>query len=148
MLPVTSQESLRSLLDTPRDTAVLRFVLATDYLRAGDALSAIRHLRASVEKYPGDFFAWRVLASAQAEAGQCEEALESCRRGMALAMEAGNAQAVKEMEVCASIIEQCAAERPQVAAEPEEKDGRHGAARKLQEAEEAIRRSPTPWGCS
>lgn len=103
---MTPIETMLNLIGGPRDTALLRFLLATEYLKSGDTHNAIKHLRASIDKNPDDAIAWKMLGDAQARARQPDDALESYRRGIVLAVSKGDQHAAKEMEVSASVIEQ------------------------------------------
>jgi Tfp pilus assembly protein PilF len=92
---------LLKLIGTPRDGALLRFSIGSEYLKAGDASSAAAQLRAAVERDPGYSAAWKLLGRALAEAGRAEEALDAFERGIAVATERGDQQAAKEMAVYA-----------------------------------------------
>jgi Tfp pilus assembly protein PilF len=92
---------LLELIGTPRDGALLRFSIGSEYLKAGDASNAAAQLRAAVERDPVYSAAWKLLGRALAEAGRAEEALEAFERGIAVATERGDQQAAKEMIVFA-----------------------------------------------
>ena len=93
--------TLLRLIGTPRDGALLRFSIGSEYLKAGDASNAAAQLRAAVERDPDYSAAWKLLGRALAEAGRAEEALEAFERGIAVATERGDQQAAKEMTVFA-----------------------------------------------
>jgi predicted Zn-dependent protease len=93
--------TLLKLVGTPRDGALLRFSIGSEYLKAGDAPNAAAQLRAAVERDPEYSAAWKLLGRALAEAGRAEEALEACERGIAVATARGDQQAAKEMTVFA-----------------------------------------------
>jgi predicted Zn-dependent protease len=94
-------ESLLKLVGTPRDGALLRFSLGTEYLKAGDPASAAAHLREAVARDPQYSAAWKLLGKALAAKGAAEEALEAYERGIAVAGARGDKQAAKEMTVFA-----------------------------------------------
>jgi len=104
--------NLERLLDGPRDTALLRFSLGTEYLKAGDAASAVAHLREAVTRDPEYSAAWKLLGRALAVAGRAREALEAYRTGIAVAERRGDKQAAKEMSVFAGRLEKALASAP------------------------------------
>ena len=105
--PMTSQQiaNLLKLVDTPRDGALLRFSLGSEYLKCADFQAAAAHLAAAVEREPGYSAAWKLLASALAASGRNEEALATYRKGIEVAEKKGDKQAAKEMAVFARRLE-------------------------------------------
>jgi Tfp pilus assembly protein PilF len=97
--------NLEKLLGGPRDTALLRYSLGNEYLKAGDAAAAALHLREAVRRDPGYSAAWKALGRALADSGQPEEALTAYREGIRVAEAKGDKQAAKEMAVFARRIE-------------------------------------------
>jgi predicted Zn-dependent protease len=91
--------NLEALLAKGNDAPPLRFALATRYLAAGDAGSAVRHAQACVALDPEYSAGWKVLGQAQVAAGDKAGAAASYRRGIAVADARGDKQAVKEMQV-------------------------------------------------
>jgi Tfp pilus assembly protein PilF len=100
-----SVESLEKLIGTPRDGALLRFSLGTEYLKSENYEKAAEYLRQAVAKDPGYSAAWRALGKALESSGQTEEALAAYRDGIAAARKKGDKQAEKEMNVFARRIE-------------------------------------------
>lgn len=98
-------DALLSLLGTPRDTALLRFSLGSEFLKAGDMEHAIIHLRAAVERDPNYSAAWKVLGNALGRAHRFDEALEAYRRGIEVAEARGDIQAAREMKVFARRVQ-------------------------------------------
>jgi len=94
-------ERLLKLVGTPRDGALLRFSLGSEYLKAGDPASAVPHLREAVARDPAYSAAWKLLGRALAEGGDLEAALAAYERGIAVAEGRGDRQAAKEMTVFA-----------------------------------------------
>ncbi|HTO47773.1 MAG TPA: tetratricopeptide repeat protein [Burkholderiales bacterium] len=94
-------ESLLKLVGSPRDGALLRFSLGSEYLKAGDPASAVPHLREAVARDPAYSAAWKLLGKALAGSGEAEAALEAYERGIAVAEARGDKQAAKEMAVFA-----------------------------------------------
>jgi Flp pilus assembly protein TadD len=110
---MTSQQiaNLLKLVGTPRDGALLRFSLGSEYLKCADLEAAVAHLGAAVEKDPGYSAAWKLLGKALAESGRGEEALASYRKGIEVAEKKGDKQAAKEMTVFARRLERSLASR-------------------------------------
>lgn len=92
-------ENFEAMLAAGQDNAMLRFSLGNAYLGAGEPGRAVEHLRRAVEHDPGYSAAWKALGKAFAESGDAEAALDAYSRGIAVAEEKGDKQAVKEMQV-------------------------------------------------
>ena len=97
--------NLQKLIGTPRDGALLRFSLGNEYLKAGDAHNARLQLSEAVARDPAYSAAWKLLGKALAEIGQPQAALDTYRRGIAVAENQGDKQAAREMTVFARRIE-------------------------------------------
>ena len=97
--------NLQKLIGTPRDGALLRFSLGSEYLKAGDAHNARLQLAEAVARDPGYSAAWKLYGRALAEDGQAQAALDAYRQGIAVAERKGDKQAAKEMTVFAKRIE-------------------------------------------
>jgi len=108
-MPAGAIASLEKLLGTPRDGALLRYSLGAEYLKAGERLRAIAHLREAVERDPAYSAAWKQLGRALADEGREAEALEAWRSGIEAARGRGDRQAEKEMTVFARRLERKAA---------------------------------------
>src|SRR6195256_6290709 len=108
---MTSQQivNLLKLVGTPRDGALLRFSLGSEYLKSAEFEPAIVHLNAAVEKDPGYSAAWKLLGHALAEHGRTDEALAVYRKGIEVAESKGDRQAAKEMTVFARRLEKAIA---------------------------------------
>jgi Flp pilus assembly protein TadD len=108
---MTSQQipNLLKLVGTPRDGALLRFSLGSEYLKSADFEPALLHLGAAVEKDPGYSAAWKLLGRALSESGRTGEALAAYRRGIEVAQGKGDRQAAKEMAVFARRLEKALA---------------------------------------
>jgi predicted Zn-dependent protease len=96
---------LQNLIGTPRDGALLRFSLGSEYLKSGDAQQAQLRLAEAVERDPGYSAAWKLLGQALAQLEQPQAALDAYRQGIAAAGKKGDKQAAKEMTVFARRIE-------------------------------------------
>jgi len=97
--------NLEKLLAAGKETALLRFSLGNEYLKAGQPAVAAGHLRRAVELDQEYSAAWKLLGKALAEAGQSSEALTAYRQGIEVAQRKGDKQAAKEMAVFAARIE-------------------------------------------
>jgi len=117
---MTSQQilNLLKLVGTPRDGAVLRFSLGSEYLKCAEFEPAIAHLKAAVEQDPGYSAAWKLLGNALAEHGRADEALGAYRKGIEVAESKGDRQAAKEMTVFARRLEKAIASGKATPARP------------------------------
>ncbi len=97
--------NLEKLLGTPRDGALLRYSLGTEYLKAGERERAIAALQEAVARDPRYSAAWKALGGALAEAGRDTEALAAWTQGIEAAHAKGDKQAAKEMTVFARRLE-------------------------------------------
>ena len=97
--------NLQKLLGTPRDGALLRFSLGSEYLKTGDAHNAQLRLSEAVARDPAYSAAWKLLGTALTETGQPQAALNAYRQGIAVAEKKGDKQAAREMTVFARRIE-------------------------------------------
>jgi Tfp pilus assembly protein PilF len=93
--------NLQKLIGTPRDGALLRFSLGSEYLKLGDAPQAALQLKEAVARDPGYSAAWKLLGKALAASGDDEAALAAWRQGVTVAEAKGDLQAAKEMTVFA-----------------------------------------------
>ena len=91
--------SLEKMIGTPRDGALLRYSLGTEYLKTGDRTRAIEHLREAVQRDPDYSAAWKLLGRALAEDGDTAAAIAAFEHGIAVARARGDEQAMKEMGV-------------------------------------------------
>jgi Tfp pilus assembly protein PilF len=97
--------NLEKLLAGGKDSALLRFSLGNEYLKAGDAQTATAHLRQAVELDRSYSAAWKLLGRALAQNAQRVEALDAYRQGIEVAQARGDQQAAKEMRVFARRLE-------------------------------------------
>lgn len=93
--------SLERLLASGKDVALLRFGLGNEYLKNGDAKTAVTHLQRAVALDAGYSAAWKLLGKALSAAHREEDALAAWREGVAAAERKGDKQAMKEMQVFA-----------------------------------------------
>lgn len=93
--------ALEKLLNGPRDSALLRYSLGSEWLHAGRPSQAAACLRQAVDMDRQYSAAWKLLGKALSETGDKRAALEAYREGIAVAEAKGDLQAVKEMQVFA-----------------------------------------------
>lgn len=92
-------ENLLGLLDKGRDDAMLRFALGNAYFERKDYAQAIVHLRAAVDHDAKYSAAWKMLGKALMRQQQTADAELALQRGIEVAAEKGDKQAVREMQV-------------------------------------------------
>ena len=96
---------LEKLLDSPRDGALLRYSLGTEYLKLENMEKAIAFFRDAVARDADYSAAWRALGKTLETSGNSGGALDAYRMGIAAAQKRGDKQAGKEMSVFARRIE-------------------------------------------
>jgi Tfp pilus assembly protein PilF len=92
-------DNLENMLATGKETALLRYSLGAEYLKLDDFAKAIPHLRRAVELDEQYSAAWKLLGKAYAGAERARDAIDAYTRGIAVAEQKGDKQAVKEMQV-------------------------------------------------
>lgn len=101
--------SFERMLATGKESALLRFALASECLKEGDAALAASHLERAVALDPGYTAAWKLYGKALAQSDRNEEALAAYTQGIAVAQRKGDKQAEKEMRVFARRLERARA---------------------------------------
>ena len=104
-MPSPIAANLEKLLAAGKDTALVRYSLGNEYLKAGDPFAACHHLARALEHDPEYSAAWKLYGKALADSNRNVEALEAYRRGIEVAEKKGDKQAAKEMRVFARRIE-------------------------------------------
>ena len=97
--------NLEKMLGSPRDSALLRFSLGNEWLKAGDPGKAATYLREAVSRDRNYSAAWKQLGKALNESGEFRQALDAYQQGIAIATTKGDLQAAREMSVFAKRIE-------------------------------------------
>jgi Tfp pilus assembly protein PilF len=87
------------MLERGGDNALLRFGLGNEYLKQGDFTAAALHLAAAIEFDPGYSAAYKLLGKALTGANDLPCAIDAYERGIAMAQQRGDMQAVREMNV-------------------------------------------------
>jgi predicted Zn-dependent protease len=104
-MPTPILDNLVKMLSAGRDNALLRYSLGNEYMKAGDAVSAVPHLRAAIAHDADYSAAWKLLGKALEATNAPAEALDAYRSGIEAAERKGDKQAAKEMAVFARRIE-------------------------------------------
>jgi tetratricopeptide (TPR) repeat protein len=92
-------DRLLSLIDTARDSAMLRLTLARLLTAEGDLEQAVAHLQAAVEMDREYTAAWKELGKVRLLQENPDEAARAWRQGIDSARARGDKQAEKEMNV-------------------------------------------------
>ncbi|MBI5041805.1 MAG: hypothetical protein HZB57_11595 [Gammaproteobacteria bacterium] len=102
-------DTFETLLAGGQDNALLRYSLGNEYLKVGDAATAVQHLQRAIEHDGAYSAAWKLLGKALAEAGDAGAAMVAYRSGIAVAERKGDKQAAKEMQVFLKRLEKAQA---------------------------------------
>ncbi len=92
-------DTFKSLLEKGNDNALLRYSLGNEYFKAADFEQAIFHLEKAIEFNQAYSAAWKLYAKALSENNQNTKAINAYEKGIDIAEENGDIQAVKEMRV-------------------------------------------------
>ena len=93
------------MLAAGKDSALLRYSIGNEYVKAGDAGRALEHLARAVAIDAAFTAAWKLYGKALADVGRNADALAAYRRGIEVAAAKGDKQAEKEMRVFARRLE-------------------------------------------
>jgi predicted Zn-dependent protease len=91
--------SLKKMIDSGRDSAMLRLTLARVLLQQGETPEAILHLEAAVRMDTAYTAGWKELGKARQISGDKAGAGEAWTSGIECARKNGDKQAEKEMNV-------------------------------------------------
>jgi Tfp pilus assembly protein PilF len=92
-------DNFEAMLARGQDSALLRYSLGNEYLKADDPARAVDHLAEAVRLDPGYSAAWKVYGKALSALGRHAEAIGAFDQGIATAESKGDVQAAKEMRV-------------------------------------------------
>jgi len=92
-------ENFENMLAEGQDTALLRYGLGNEYLKAGVPEKAIEHLCEALRLNPGYSAAWKLYGKALDATGQREQAASAFEQGISVSEKNGDIQAAKEMRV-------------------------------------------------
>jgi tetratricopeptide (TPR) repeat protein len=92
-------DNLQAMLKRGQDSALLRYSLGGEYLKAEDLEQALLHLAEAVRLDPGYSAAWKLYGKTLSALGRHAEAIEAFDRGIEVAESKGDIQAAKEMRV-------------------------------------------------
>ncbi len=101
--------NFEKMLASGQDNALLRYSLGNEYLKTGDADTAVQHLRRAVEQDAAYSAAWKLLGKALTEAGDTAAAITAYSTGIDVAERKGDKQAAKEMQVFLKRLKKAAA---------------------------------------
>ena len=93
------------MLATGKDSALLRYSMGNEYIKAQDYAAAVEALGNAVALDPTYTAAWKLYAKSLEQAGRGADALDAYRRGIVVARQKGDRQAEKEMTVFARRLE-------------------------------------------
>ena len=93
------RKALEQMLEQGQDNPLLRYTLGTLCLKAGEAETAVEHLQAALRQDAGHSASYKFLGKALVDLGRLDEARTVYEKGIGVAGEKGDVQAVKEMKV-------------------------------------------------
>ena len=100
--------ALQRMIETGRDSPMLRLSLALALQKQGDEEAALGHLREAVRQNAGYTAAWKALGRLLAARDDHEAARDAFENGIAAAREHGDKQAEREMQVFLKRLEKSA----------------------------------------
>ena len=92
-------DTFKSLLEKGNDNALLRYSLGNEYIKEGKFTEAIQHLSKAIDLNENYSAAWKLYAKALSENNQIKDAISAYEKGITIAENNGDKQAVKEMQV-------------------------------------------------
>ena len=92
-------ENFEAMLARGQDSALLRYGLGNEYLKAEEYEKSAGHLAEAVRQDPDYSAAWKLFGKALTGAKRYEEAVTAFDRGIETAEAKGDIQAAKEMRV-------------------------------------------------
>ena len=92
-------DKLETMLVQGQDSALLRYSLGNEYLKADDYDQAVGHLQKALDHDPNYSAAWKILGKALTAKGDHDGAVKAYEKGIKVAEEKGDIQAAKEMKV-------------------------------------------------
>lgn len=101
-----------AMLESGQDSAMLRLALANALVGDGRMEDAIGHLEQALELDASYSAAWKLLAKSLLAIDEPQRVLEVCAKGIQVASNKGDLQAVKEMEVYAKRARKQRGEHP------------------------------------
>ncbi len=105
------RRNLEAMLARGQDSALLRFTLGDECLKADEAAAALEHLEQAVALDPDYSAAWRQLGKAALADGDPQRALRIWHQGIKSAERRGDVQAAKEMSVFVRRLEKAGSDR-------------------------------------
>ena len=96
---MTQLETFTAMLEKGNDNELIRYSLGNEYFKQDDYEQSIIHLKKAIEHKPSFSAAWKLYAKALTGNNQNDEAIVAYEKGINIADENGDIQAVKEMRV-------------------------------------------------
>jgi Flp pilus assembly protein TadD len=93
------KQQLTNILNSGRDSALLRFSLAKSFAASGELPEAVRHLQEAVRQKPDYSAAWAELGLNLLRLGDNEGATAAWLKGITVATAQGDAQVRRQLEV-------------------------------------------------
>ena len=97
--------NLEKLLESGKDSALLRFTLGSAFIKHHKYREAIEHLSKAIEMQPDYSAAWKLYGKALEKNGCLDDAKTTYRNGIEVATAKGDIQAAREMRVFLSRLE-------------------------------------------
>jgi Tfp pilus assembly protein PilF len=104
-------QSLEKMIETGRDSAMLRLTLAGALQQQGALSPALEHLQSAIKQDPDYTAAWKALGRVHLELDDNDSARKAWQQGIAVAEKRGDKQAQKEMQVFLKRLDKAAAHR-------------------------------------
>ncbi len=92
-------ETFKALLEKGNDNELIRYSLGNEYFKEKNFEEAIKHFQKAIEFKESFSAGWKLYAKALVENKQNDEAITPYEKGIQVAEENGDIQAVKEMRV-------------------------------------------------
>lgn len=96
---LTKIDTFLSMLEAGNDNALLRYSLANEYLKINDLVNARISIVKAIELQDDYSAAWKLYGKVLTELGDLKAAAEVYEKGIEIAENNGDKQAVKEMQV-------------------------------------------------
>jgi len=96
---MTQLETFKAMLEKGNDNELIRYSLGNEYFKQNDYEQSIIHLKKAIDHKPSFSAAWKLYAKALTENKQNDKAITAYEKGINIAEENGDIQAVKEMRV-------------------------------------------------
>lgn len=96
---INNIDKLTKLLESGTNSHLLRFSLGNEYYKEKKFKEALIHLKEAIKLHNEYSAAWKLYAKTLTKVGQKEKAIEAYLKGILIAEQNGDMQALKEMQV-------------------------------------------------